>query len=126
MKKSLVFLAVVLSLVMVTVAFAANPKPAFKVGDEVYACNCGEKCPCLTMSKKEGKCACDKDPMVKAKVTAVEKDKVMLKAEGWEKPRPFNTVAKFACDCGPTCNCDIISQTKGNCPCGKPMKEVKM
>ena len=34
MKKSLKILVVVLSLVMVTVAFAANAKPVFKVGEE--------------------------------------------------------------------------------------------
>jgi hypothetical protein len=124
MKKAVVLLAV-LTLLMAAVAFAANPKPVFKVGDEVYACNCGEKCPCQAISKHAGKCPCDKDPMVKAKVMAVEKDKVMLKAEGWEKPRPFSTVAKFVCNCGPKCDCDTISQKAGKCPCGTEMKAVK-
>ncbi|MFZ0053121.1 MAG: hypothetical protein WAK96_15200, partial [Desulfobaccales bacterium] len=67
MKKLVVILVVVLAIVMVTVAFAANLKPVFKVGEEVYACNCGEECPCNTISKHAGKCVCGKD-MVKAKV----------------------------------------------------------
>jgi hypothetical protein len=125
MRRSIFLLAVVLTLAMVAVAFAGNPKPVYKVGDEVYACNCGETCPCQAISKKEGKCPCAMDLMVKAKVMTVEKDKVMLKAESWEKPRPFSTVAKFVCDCGPTCNCDAISQTAGKCPCDKEMKVVK-
>ena len=124
MIKSLNILAVVLILVVVTVAFAANPKPVFKVGEEVYACNCGEACPCNTISKKPGKCVCGKD-MVKANVVSVEKGKVMLQGEGWEKPRAFTTVAKYACACGPKCDCDTISQKPGKCPCGTEMKKVK-
>ena len=100
MKKSLKILVVVLSPVVVTVAFAANAKPVFKVGEEVYVCNCGETRTCDTISKHPGKCVCGKD-MVKAKVVSVEKGKVMLQGEGWEKPRAFQTVAKYACACGP-------------------------
>ncbi len=124
MKKSLNILAVVLSLVVVAVAFAANPKPVFKVGEEVYACNCGETCTCNTISKHPGKCVCDKD-MVKAKVVSVEKGKVLLQGEGWEKPRAFKTVAKYTCACGPKCDCDTISQKPGKCPCGSEMKKIK-
>ncbi len=124
MKKLLVILVVVFALVMVTVALAANPKPVFKVGEEVYACNCPEGCPCQTISKHPGKCPCGTE-MIKAKVTAVEKGKVMLKAEGWEKPRAFSTVAKFVCNCGPKCDCDTISQKPGKCPCGTEMQAVK-
>jgi hypothetical protein len=123
MKKSLKILVLVLSLVVVTVAFAANAKPVFKVGEEVYACNCGEAC-CDEISKHPGKCVCGKD-MVQAKVVSVEKGKVMLQAEGWEKPRAFKTVAKYACACGPKCDCDTISQKPGKCPCGTEMKKVK-
>jgi hypothetical protein len=124
MKKLVVILVVVLASVMMTVAFAANPKPVFKVGEEVYACNCGVDCPCNTISKHAGKCVCGKD-MVKAKVTSVEKGQVMLKAESWEKPRPFSTVARFVCNCGEKCDCDTISQKPGKCPCGTEMKAVK-
>ncbi len=125
MKRSILLLVAVLTLAMVAAAFAANPKPVFRLGDMVYACNCGADCPCQTISKKEGKCTCGKEPMVKAKVTGVEPGQVMLKAEGWEKDRPFSTVAKYVCDCGPKCDCDTISQKPGQCPCGKAMKAVK-
>ena len=114
MKKSLKILVLVLSLVVVTVAFAANAKPVFKVGEEVYVCNWGD-----TISKHPGK------DMVKAKVVSVEKGKVMLQGEGWEKPRTFQTVAKYACACGPKCDCDTISQKPGKCPCGTEMKKVQ-
>ncbi len=125
MKKTLMILVVSLCLLMAAVALAANPKPVFKVGEEVYACNCGEACDCNTISKHPGKCVCGKD-MVKAKVTACpEKGTVMLQGEGWEKPRAFKTVAKYACACGPKCDCDTISQKPGKCPCGTEMKEVK-
>lgn len=124
MKKSIFLLATVLTLAIVAAAFAATSKPEFKVGDEVYACNCGEKCPCQTISKHEGKCPCGKE-MVKAKVVSVEQGKVGLQAEGWEKPRTFSTVAKYACSCGEKCNCDTISQKPGKCPCGTKMKKVK-
>ena len=124
MKTSLKILVVVLCLTVAAVAFAANPKPVFKVGEEVYACNCGEACDCNTISKHPGQCVCGKD-MVKAKVVSVEKGKVMLQAEGWEKPRAFKTVAKYVCACGPKCDCDTISQKPGKCPCGTEMKKVK-
>ena len=124
MKTSLKVLVVVLCLAVAAVAFAANPKPVFKVGEEVYACNCGEACDCNTISKHPGQCVCGKD-MVKAKVVSVEKGKVMLQAEGWEKPRAFKTVAKYVCACGPKCDCDTISQKPGKCPCGTEMKKVK-
>ncbi len=123
MKKALIVLPVIL-FVMVAFAFALDKgKLDLKVGDEMYVCNCGEKCPCLTISKNEGKCTCGKD-MVKAKVTKVEQGKAMFKAEGWEKERPFKTVGKYMCACGPDCKCDTISQTPGNCTCGKKMKKV--
>ncbi len=123
MQTSLKIVVVVLALAVAAVALGASPKPVFKGGEEVYACNCGEGC-CDEISRKPGQCVCGKD-MVKAKVVAVEEGKVKLQAEGWDKPRTFNTVAKYACACGPTCNCDTISQKPGKCPCGTEMKEVK-
>ncbi len=123
MKRASFLLAAVLTLTLVTVAFAANPKPVYKLGDMVYVCNCGD-CPCQTISKKAGKCPCGKD-MVQAKVTGVEKGQIMVKAADWDKDRAFSTEAKFACACGPKCDCDTISQKAGKCPCGKPMKPVK-
>lgn len=122
MKKAVVLLAV-LTLVMVAVAFAANPKPVFKIGNEVYACNCGETC-CQTISKKEGKCPCGKD-MVKAKVTGTVKGEVTLMAAGWEKDKVFSTDAKYVCNGGPKGEWETISQKPGKCPCGKEMKAVK-
>lgn len=29
-----------------------------KVGDELYVCSYGEKCPCEALSRTEGKCTC--------------------------------------------------------------------
>jgi hypothetical protein len=61
MKKTIFPIAAVLFLAMVAITFAANPNPVFKVGQEVYACNCGEQCDCYTISKKPGKCVCGKE-----------------------------------------------------------------
>jgi hypothetical protein len=126
MKKSLyVVLVTLLSLMlMVAVAFAESGKLNLKVGDEVYVCNCGPSCPCNTMSMKEGDCTCG-NKMVKSKVVKVEKDVAYVQGEGWEKPRAFSIVGKYACDCGPSGNYTTISQNPGKCVCGKEMKEVK-
>ncbi|HSB30375.1 MAG TPA: hypothetical protein VLD55_02130 [Candidatus Sulfobium mesophilum] len=119
-----VFLAVVV-LFCASLAFAGTfGKMDLKVGDEVYACNCGESCPCQTMSRAPGKCACGNE-MVKAKVVKAEADQVMLKADAWEKERPFKTTGKYACACGPDCKCDTISQNPGKCACGNEMKKVE-
>jgi hypothetical protein len=125
MKKSLCFgLAVLLAVAMVAVAFAGTTtKLTLKAGEEIYTCNCGEGCPCQTLSRAAGNCACG-NPLVKAKVVKVEGGMAYLQAQGWEKPRPFNTVGKYACACGPDCKCDTISQKPGKCACGKEMKEV--
>jgi hypothetical protein len=122
-----VVFGVVLSLVMVTAAFAttsSSGKMTLKVGEEVYVCNCGPSCPCNTMSMKEGNCTCG-NKMVKAKVTKVDKDVAYVQAEGWEKPRAFKTQGKYMCACGPSCNCGTISQKPGKCVCGSEMKPVK-
>lgn len=126
MKKLLVLSVLfTISAFMAAAAFAdATTKLDLKVGEEVYACNCGVECDCNTMSRKEGACVCKK-PMVNAKVVSVGQGTAMLQAKDWEKPRPFKTVGKFACACGPECNCGTISQKPGNCVCGKPMKEVR-
>jgi hypothetical protein len=93
-----------------------------KVGDEVYACNCGDGCPCDTLSFSPGKCGCG-NKMVKAKVTGVSERKAMLMAENWEKERSFNTAGKYACACPNGCNCGTISQNPGKCACGVDMKK---
>jgi hypothetical protein len=124
MKKIAVLLTVVMALVVVSLAFARDKsKMELKAGDEVYVCNCGEKCPCNTMSTNAGNCTCGK-PMVKAKVTKVEGGSAMLSAAGWEKERTFVTTGKYMCACGPDCKCDTISQAPGKCTCGKEMKKV--
>ncbi len=114
---------IVLAMAFAIPAFAGpKGKMDLKVGDQIYACNCGEECPCNTMSKNPGKCTCGKD-MVKAKVTKVEEGKAYLMAEGWKKERVFKTTGKYACGC-PNCKCDTISQKPGKCTCGKEMKKV--
>jgi len=128
MRRKILITAMVLAmaLAVVSLSFAAEKgKLDLKVGDELYVCNCGEKCPCNTISRNPGKCACGHDDMVKATVTKVEGNVAYFKAEGWDKERPFKTVGKYMCACGPGCNCDTISQTKGKCTCGKEMKKVK-
>ena len=67
MKKVLIF-AIVFCLALSTFALADKTKMKAKVGDELYVCACGEGCPCDTMSRNPGQCACGKD-LVKTKVT---------------------------------------------------------
>ncbi len=119
MKKVLIF-AIVFSLALSTFALADKTKMKAKVGDELYVCACGEGCPCDSMSRNVGQCSCGKD-LVKTKVTKVEKGKITVESRG----KPFVSVGKYACDCGPDCKCDTISQNPGNCTCGKKMMEVK-
>jgi hypothetical protein len=125
MKKYMLILSVlVLSLSIALVAFAAlkGNKIELKVGDEVYACGCGAGCSCDTLSRQAGKCSCGKD-LVKAKVTKVEEGKAYVKADGWPEARAFKTEGKYVCACGPSCNCDTISQKPGKCGCGSDLKE---
>ena len=125
MKKLVLMLGVLVSMMAVSLVFAGEKSTLdLKVGDEIYACNCGDDCPCKTMSKNAGNCTCGKE-MVKAKVVKVEGGMAMLKAEGWPAERAFPTTGKYMCACGPDCPCDTISQNPGKCTCGKEMKEVK-
>lgn len=123
MKKKIVVLLVVLSLAAAGYVLADKSKMDLKVGDTVYACNCGDSCACKTLSKTETNCSCN-NKMVKATVAKVEGDKVMLKAAGWDKERAFPTKGKYACACGESCNCATISQNPGKCACGTEMKKV--
>lgn len=119
----IIALIMVLSLAGVSSA-EQSKKMDLKVGDEVYACDCGIKCDCNTMANKAGNCTCGA-PMVKAKVSKVEGDTAYLEADNWKEQRPFKTVGKYVCNCGPTCTCNAISQNPGKCPCGQEMIKAK-
>jgi hypothetical protein len=125
MKKSLIFVVLGMFVVFGTLSAIAGQKSVLELtaGQEVYACNCGEACPCDTLSNNPGKCTCGKD-LVKAKVVSVGDGKAGLIAEGWEKPREFAVAGKYVCACGPQCPCDTISQNPGKCTCGVEMKAV--
>ena len=118
--KKVIILVVVFVLGFVTFAVADQTTMEAKVGDELYVCACGDGCPCDPMSRNAGQCSCGKD-MVKTKVIKVEKGKITVAS----RAKPFISVGKYACDCGPACKCDTISQNPGNCTCGKKMVEVK-
>ncbi|HMK59720.1 MAG TPA: hypothetical protein VK452_01075 [Dissulfurispiraceae bacterium] len=126
MKRSLfVSFAVLVVLVMCMVVYAGSTGMMdLKVGDEIYACNCGANCPCNTMSKNPGNCTCG-TPLVKAKVVKIEDGVAFVKADGWDAPRPFKMQGKYSCACGEQCKCNTISQNPGKCTCGSEMKEVK-
>jgi hypothetical protein len=124
-KKVLIVLSVVLAIALAALAFAgAKSKMDLKVGDEVYACNCGIDCKCNTMANQAGNCTCGK-AMVKATVVRIEGDTAYLQADGWKEARPFKTIGKYVCACGPACKCNAISQNPGKCPCGVDMDKVK-
>ena len=118
--KRLLILTIVCTLALATFALADKAKMTVKVGDEIYVCACGEGCPCDTMSRNPGQCTCGKD-LVKTKVTKVEKGKIWVES----RKKPFVSVGKYVCDCGPNCKCDTISQSPGNCTCGKKLVEAK-
>ena len=113
--------AVVL-LLLFTVSHAdTTGKMEVKAGDEIYVCACGEMCDCDTMSMKPGQCSCGKD-MIKTKVTKVDENMIYVEAQ----KKGLKRMGKYACACGPGCDCNTISQKPGSCSCGKPLKEVKM
>ena len=118
--KKLLILSVAFALALATLALAAETKMTAKVGDELYVCACGEGCPCDTMSRNPGQCTCGKD-LIKAKVTKVEKGKITVDS----RKKPFVSIGKYVCDCGSGCKCGTISQSPGNCTCGKKLVEAK-
>jgi hypothetical protein len=121
MKKIFYVLFVLITVGLLSAAYAADTAMMhLKVGDEVYACNCGTDCQCNMMANKAGNCTCGK-PMVKAKVVRIEGDTAYLMAEGWQKERPFKMTGKYVCACGPDCGCGAVSQAPGKCPCGMDM-----
>jgi hypothetical protein len=123
MMKRTVF-AILGILLIATGALIAQDKSKMilKAGDEVFACNCGESCPCMTLSRKEGTCSCG-NALAKAKVKSVGEGTAVLVFG--EREQTFKTVGKFMCACGPSCKCDTISQSPGKCSCGVDMVEVK-
>ena len=126
MKKVLYLLFVLISVGLLSAAYAAESSMMhLKVGDEVFACNCGTECQCNMMATKAGSCTCGK-AMVKAKVVRIEGSMAYLKADRWEKERPFKMTGKYVCACGPDCGCDAVSQQPGKCPCGMEMKKGDM
>ena len=95
----------------------------YKAGDKVYACTCGEKCPCDTLARKAGKCTCGKD-LAEATVTKVDKGVATIKfADGHEEP--FKIAGGYRCACGKDCPCSTISQNAGKCVCGKDLKQTQ-
>jgi hypothetical protein len=113
----------VLTLGFTGLSWGAEPvKQELKAGDEIYVCNCGEKCECGSMSRKGAKCSCGKE-MVKVAVTRVEGGMAFYKLD--EKERSVKTAGKYACACGPGCKCGMISQKPGKCGCGVEMKKVE-
>lgn len=117
-------LALIATVFFAIAGYAALEHGSMKLapGDEVYACGCGDGCPCRTISRNPGKCVCNKD-LVKSKVMKVEEGMAVLDVNG--KEETFPTKGKYACACGPSCNCDTISQSPGNCTCGTPMAPVE-
>jgi hypothetical protein len=118
--KKLFVLMIVLAISVATFALADKGTMTPKVGDELYVCGCGDGCKCDMMSTNPAQCPCGKD-LVKSKVTKVEEGKITMDVRN----RPFVSIGKYVCACGPECKCNTISQNPGNCSCGKKMIEVK-
>jgi len=119
MKKLLgIVLVLVFGLVLAGLSTAGEMQ--LKVGDKVYACNCGEACPCDTLSMRPGKCSCGKD-LVQGEVVEVGEGSVVVQTDSWK--RSFKTDGKFACACGAGCTCNTVSQAPGKCSCGKDLAE---
>ncbi len=117
----LIVLVVVVFSAFAVAALADEALPVFKAGETVYVCGCGGGCDCQTISRNDGKCACDK-ALVKTTVTKIQGSQLFAAVNG--KEETFSTKAKYACACGPGCACGTISQKAGNCSCGKPMKKL--
>ncbi len=124
MKKTFFAILGILIVVSAGVLLMAQEKSkmTLKAGDEVFACNCGQDCPCQTLSRKEGTCACG-NPLAKASVKSVGDGTVVLVIG--DREQTFKTVGKYMCACGPECQCGTISQKPGKCSCGVDMVEVK-
>jgi hypothetical protein len=107
----------------ICLAYAASDQTAaFKAGDTVYVCGCGAGCDCGTVSIKEGTCPCGKN-LVKTSITKVENGKLMYALNGKEMSAP--ATGKYACSCGSSCSCKMISQKPGTCGCGGALQKVE-
>ena len=126
MKKNiLLVLSLMFVFAAVSLVFAAKgPDGKFnaKVGDDIYACGCGDGCDCGSLGKKEGTCSCGQK-MVKTKVSKTEKGRVYYKIGGKEFSAPIQ--GKYACGCGDGCDCGSIGQKPGKCGCDKDMVKIE-
>jgi len=125
MKKSAIMAAVLfltMTFVAVCIAAVESGQLTVKANDKLFVCNCGEKCPCETMGRKAGKCSCGKQ-MAEVTVSKAEEGKAYFTMNG--KERSMSTTGKYACACGPKCDCDYISQKPGKCGCGKDLKKIE-
>jgi len=118
--KRLLAITVVLFLGLAMATLASAGDMQLKVGDKVYACNCGEGCPCQTLSMNPGECSCG-NPLAEGEVVEVGDGTVVVQTADWK--RTFKTDGKFACNCGAGCNCNTVSQSHGKCSCGKDLAE---
>lgn len=117
----MVVFMVSLFLAFAMTAFADKELPVFKAGETIYVCACGAGCDCQTVSRKDGKCTCDK-PLAKTTVIKIEGGKLFANVNGAEQT--YFTNAKYACGCGDGCTCGTISQKPGKCACGNEMKKI--
>jgi hypothetical protein len=126
MKKALVvtltFVFLFVGLGILSSTASAQEDFNYKKGDAIYACTCGEKCPCDTLARKAGKCTCGVD-LVKANITDVQKGIATVSFEDGHS-EAFK-LTKYKCACGKDCGCSTMSQNAGKCVCGKEMKAAK-
>jgi len=124
--KKIVVMLIAVSLVVAGYVMADNMKSGkldLKAGDTIYACNCGDSCPCKSLSRTETNCTCDKK-MVKATVAKVDGDKVMLTAAGWDKERAFPTKGKYACAAARAATAKRSARTRASAPAAREMAKV--
>ena len=88
---------------------------------KAFVCNCGDQCDCNSISNKAGKCGCGKE-LIEATAIKVEGDSATFQIG--ERTQTFKTTAKFACNCGESCDCKYMSNTGGKCICGKDLVAI--
>ena len=124
MKKRVMLLSVLVVFLLSGLLAWAAEEGMFNTaeGSKVYVCACGPGCDCNTISNNPGDCTCG-NPMTEATVEKIENG-VATMAIG-DKTQEFQLKGKYVCACGPTCNCNTVSQNPGNCTCGQPLKMVE-